>query len=271
MDITLSLQVILQLLGVGVTAFMVGLLFFIDKGIRSKSLFLKLFFFLLVLAQLIVFKEQHDILILGEDLFRLEKMISLFVLIGSILSVFPVLFLYVQDLMNRQNKALVLKSILPGVFFTFLFTIETAYIIFKIPTSILLIGKSVIILVVATVFTIKTFKASRRFNSSLEQDLSFTEGLDIKWVRFLNLFVVLFLLGFILDSLSAYAVFTPIFFLITVIVLGLVSVKNFIQIQALTNQMHLVNTEVIVEEKDKSNEERIEEEELALETNNNNL
>lgn len=239
MQIQLSLDNLLQLIGIGANSFIIVLLILVDKGVFTKSFFLKMFFLLLLFIQLFVFKELNDILVLGQDFLKLEKTITLFVLLASITSVFPVLFLYVDGLIKDRPALRQVKVLVPGVLLSMIFTLEVKYVLFGIPTLPLIIGKSMVIIIIAILFTLKTRKAVKHYQERLEQHLTDVEGISLNWVNKFWIYYLSFFVGFIIDSLELINGFTGFYTLALVSILGVTFVKNYMQYHAVNESLHL--------------------------------
>ena len=73
MVIELNLFNLIQILGLGANGFVVILVLLIDKGFKSKSFFLKLFFFCLFIIQFVVLVKQNHFYFTQEEYHKSKR------------------------------------------------------------------------------------------------------------------------------------------------------------------------------------------------------
>lgn len=227
MYLELNFVNIIQLFGLGINLFIICILLILDKGIYVKTLFLKVFFISFFLIQFIVFLKQNHLFIFSQPYQHFEKLLSLFLITLSLISVFNSLYFYIKNLMNKLNYLSTIRVFIGTTLFTLLFTMEGAYEVFGISHTSLIIILGLGVFALAIYFSFKTILVVKEYERMIENNISYTEGVSLKWLNYIIIYYLLFILGFIVDSLTRISGFTALYMVIFLVVMGFSFIKNF--------------------------------------------
>jgi len=243
MYLELNFVNIIQLFGLGINLFIICLLLILDKGIYTKTFFLKVFFISLFLIQFIVFLKKNQLFIFSQPYQHFEKLFSLFLIILSLISVFNSLYFYIKSLMNKLNYLSTARVFTTTIFFSLLFTIEGAYEIFGLSNTSLIVILGFGVLTLALYFSFKTISVVKEYERMIENNISYTEGVSLKWLNYIIIYFFLFILGFIVDSITRINGFTALYMVIFLVVMGFFSIKNFTYYKSIDINLDIDDTD----------------------------